>query len=458
MLGKRKVFAVLLLVPLLTIMVLTGCGQDGIVGGDGENGQSQTVGVEWEHVTDEDGALLGYGGEDVYITDVCAGGPGVVAVGYRVKAENTSAASPPTLEIWASEDGKAWSRLGPDAFIDGASPLIEDEYSREEWSEPCITSGQPGLVITTGLHIFISGDGLSWREIRGVAAFEGSQCEMNSATGRFSFTYKAGAFQDVAGIPGGYVASVIADNTRQGMQGWLPGPSIWASPDAENWSLVQAEYIELFGMDAVNSITVGGPGLVAVGSGVEEDYDANGAGARVWTGTADGNSWSRLPDDPSVLGGPGDQEMKDVVPGGPGLVAAGYGSADISGGQEYTGLAWTSPDGIIWKRSAPGEAVFADAELFGVAAGGPGIVVAGAVHNQNMISGSLASESLGAAVWTSTGGLSWSRILLPYEGEDAGLNASAARVASFSGGLVVVGSIDYPGSDTTGAIWVSLSE
>jgi hypothetical protein len=210
-------------------------------------------------------------------------------------------------------------------------------------------------------------------------------------------------------------------------------------------------------MDPVLSITEGGPGLVAVGSGVEKDYSTNGSRARVWTGTPDGSAWSSVPDNPSVFGGPGDQTMRAVAEGGPGLTAVGYESDDISGGKEYAGIVWTSPDGITWERSTAGEPALADSELFGITAGGPGLAAAGAVHNQDMVSGRLASEILSAAVWTSADGLSWSRINLPMEDDNPESNTYAARIASFAGGLVVVGYTDCPGSNTTGAVWVSLS-
>ena len=81
------------------------------------------------------------------------------------------------------------------------------------------------------------------------------------------------------------------------------------------------------------SVTVGGPGLVAVG------WD--GPSEAVWT-SPDGISWSRVPDDDAVFSGAGNQEMSGVTVGAPGLVAVG---SDQSGGDADVAV-WTSPDGI----------------------------------------------------------------------------------------------------------------
>jgi hypothetical protein len=55
-----------------------GCG-----GGSGGNGSAQVVqvGVDWARVADGGGKLFASPGEDVYVTDICSGGPGLVAVG-----------------------------------------------------------------------------------------------------------------------------------------------------------------------------------------------------------------------------------------------------------------------------------------------------------------------------------------------------------------------------------------
>ena len=64
--------------------------------------------------------------------------------------------------------------------------------------------------------------------------------------------------------------------------------------------------------------------------------------AAVWTST-DGVTWSRVPPQPEILGGPDYQAMDTVYVGGPGLVAVGESSP-----QRLT--VWTSTDGTTWFR------------------------------------------------------------------------------------------------------------
>ncbi|HUU61161.1 MAG TPA: hypothetical protein VMX37_02095, partial [Acidimicrobiia bacterium] len=58
----------------------------------------------------------------------------------------------------------------------------------------------------------------------------------------------------------------------------------------------------------------------------------------VWT-SADGLVWSRVPHDEALFVGVDAQQMIAVIPGGPGLVAVGYG---VSGG-ETDAAVWVSP-------------------------------------------------------------------------------------------------------------------
>ena len=152
------------------------------------------------------------------------------------------------------------------------------------------------------------------------------------------------------------------------------------------------------------SVTVGGPGLVAVGSdGLDHmptSQGKEGADAAVWT-SVDGLSWSRVPDDPSVFGGLGNQIMKSVIAGGPGLVAVG---SDRPGSWSSVAAAWTSVDGVSWSRVPHDEAVFGGDGIqlmVSVIAGGPGLVAVGMAG---------APLNFEAAVWTSVDGIDWSRV------------------------------------------------
>jgi hypothetical protein len=102
----------------------------------------------------------------------------------------------------------------------------------------------------------------------------------------------------------------------------------------------------------MGSVTAGGPGLVAVGfTGPEETADA-----AVWT-SADGVTWLRVPHNDAVFGGQGDQGMSDVTVGGPGLVAVGWDWPDTPDLGPNAAV-WTSPDGNIWSRVTHDETLF----------------------------------------------------------------------------------------------------
>jgi hypothetical protein len=138
----------------------------------------------------------------------------------------------------------------------------------------------------------------------------------------------------------------------------------------------------------MNSVTVGGPGLVAVGLVEYVEQSADGdwdeySDAAVWT-SVDGIAWSRVPydttmfGDSEVFGGAGAQEMHSVTVAGSALVAVG-----IHGGGYDTrgfGAVWTSADGITWSRVPHDDDIFGtDGSLTttSVTAGGPGLVAVG---------------------------------------------------------------------------------
>jgi len=209
----------------------------------------------------------------------------------------------------------------------------------------------------------------------------------------------------------------------------------------------------------VKSVTVGGPGFVAVGWEV-----ANvGSDAAVWT-SVDGATWSRVRQD-DVLGGPGNQAIFDVTVGGPGLVAVGRDSGTV--GSEDYGIAavWTSVDGFTWSRVAHDDAVFGRAtglpdDIFNmkaVTAGGPGLVavgVRGGASDRVTTSGAWIENLPVGAVWTSVDGVTWSRVphdpkvfgewkadTGPVSEPMHGLSARMHDVTAGGPGLVIVGGV-----------------
>ncbi len=206
----------------------------------------------------------------------------------------------------------------------------------------------------------------------------------------------------------------------------------------------------------IGAVAVGGPGLVAVGS--------DGDDAAVWT-SADGQIWSRVPDDEAVFGGAGFQGMRDVVVGGPGFVAVGRDSSIVGPDTYAVAAVWTSPDGISWSRVTHDDAVFGRApgeandifRMTAVTTGGPGLVAIGERGGESdrvVVSGGWIADRAVGAVWTSIDGITWSRVphdpavfgqwpTTSAQSEPAGwgLSASMRDITPGGPGLVVVGDI-----------------
>jgi hypothetical protein len=303
------------------------------------------------------------------MTSVTAGGPGLVAVGYDASGSDGHLVA----AVWTSLDGGVWSRVPHDEAVFGGPG------HQWMWS---VTAGSPGLVAVGEARsddggsvaaVWTSVDGRVWSRVphdEAVFGGRGSQV-MWSVT---------------AGGPGLVAVGQAQSGVGHG------GAAVWTSTDGRVWSRVRHDKA-VFGDKTMRSVTAGGPGLVAVGG----DWSESGGGvAAVWT-SADGRGWLRVPHDEAVFGGRGNQEMWSVTVDGPGLVAVGR---DWSGG-DLVAAVWTSPDGRVWSRVPDDEAVFggpsdllpSERSMSSVTAGGPGLVAVG----RDWSGGDLV-----AAVWTST--------------------------------------------------------
>lgn len=240
----------------------------------------------------------------------------------------------------------------------------------------------------------------------------------------------------------------------EGQEPLLRGPAVvWTSVDGVAWSRI-SDNQEAFepgeqGFARINGVTSGGPGLVAVGA---DD------GAVVWTST-DGYTWSRVPNSGSLSGETLDGhssggEMKSVTAGGPGLVAVGKDGDDAA--------VWTSVDGVAWIRVPHDEAVFGganDQTMLSVTTGGPGLVAVGR-DGLGSFRWDIERGDQVAAVWTSVDGMTWSRV--PHDeavfaagdqkwGYGAGGRPAMLSVTAGGPGLVAVGL-----AETGVPVWTSV--
>jgi hypothetical protein len=381
---------------------------------------------------------------------VVAGGPGLVAVGgtdpgccselhfFDVSCcEDDHDGPDVTLDavVWTSVDGWTWSRVPEDEAVFGG-PGFHQMFS--------VTVGGPGLVAVGRGGFLVDGeaegsaavwtsvDGLTWARVPHDEAVFGGDGDQQM----FSVT---------VGGPG--LVAVGFDGPFGASRG---NAAVWTSPDGLTWARVPDDEA-LFGGDGrqrMLSVTAGGPGLVAVGSDGHPQYeyanrlDELAADAAVWT-SVDGLTWLRGPHDEAVFGGPGEQRMDSVTVGGPGLVAVGSASrqgpdvpADDRDFDMYEAAVWTSVDGLTWSRVPDADVVaVSDDEpeaMLSVTAGGPGLVAVGGDSEDQCGSAE--------AIWTSPDGLTWSQ--LPDQSPCGGEASNDLRMISVTvggSGLVAVG-------------------
>jgi hypothetical protein len=389
---------------------------------------ADALSYQWSRVA-HDEAVFG-GVRSQVMTSVVAGGPGLVAVGHDgLWDENPRDWYPdPSAAVWTSEDGIVWSRVPHDEEIFGGAVMND------------VTLGGPGLVAVgwsdSNAAVWTSVDGLTWSRVHDDSLRTGHA--MNSV---------------VVGGPG-----LVAVGREGGA-----AAAVWTSVDGLTWTRVPHDR-EIFGSPTalgfgMISVTAGGPGLVAVGAWPE----APRISAKVWT-SVDGLTWTRVPDDEA--GFDGVHVPLSVTAGGPGLVAVGLDGAGAG--------VWTSVDGFHWVQVPDDEAIFSatygsdsapDSRVYqpppegaglamnDVIAVGDGLVaVGGPTYNYR----GPRDGDLGAAVWTSPDGITWSRV--PHDTAVFGGTGenSIWSVTTAGSNLVAVGSHQHSIEiDANAAVWVA---
>jgi hypothetical protein len=228
-----------------------------------------------------------------------------------------------------------------------------------------------------------------------------------------------------------------------------PNGVILASADGVNWARLAEDDPTLnLGTVSMYGVTDGGPGLVAVGFGCENDVESCMPYPTVWTST-DGTAWDRSPANPEVFGELG--ALLDVVNTEHGLIAAGGVYATVDETELIQPTVWLSPDGLEWERVWQGEAYDFSAattitgfQALATDTDGRVIGVGTAVNDDGEFVG---------AIWTSTDGRTWERIDPNSETfvSNTDSDVSIFDVAAGSGGFVAVGS----DGGTEVAIWHS---
>ena len=198
------------------------------------------------------------------------------------------------------------------------------------------------------------------------------------------------------------------------------GTILWTSPDGREWTDITPADFASFGIASV--VEYDGR-LVGVGRGNTIDVDAQEAAVYV---SDDGVAWRKVTEAGDMLG-----QLIDVVATDDGLFATGGVVTSDAGG------VWHSTDGESWERVGND---FANAFLWSVAEGGPGLVTVGWRRNPEP----------DLSVWTSAdAGVTWE--LAPDPEGFAGFEATDVAALP-DGSLAMVGSA-FDGS--AGRFWHS---
>jgi hypothetical protein len=349
---------------------------------------------------------------------VTAGGPGLVAVGWRYPDIDYDVRS----AAWASVDGGTWMLGTGDEATFGYEGGGELE---------AVAAGPLGLVAVGRVYngadydavVITSPDGLAWSRV----ADDGSV---------FGGPGWQGMHAVVAGGPG-WVA-VGYDDVGEGYAGdWIA--AVWTSSDGATWTRVPHEEALFGGMNdqEMFGVLAAGPGLVAVGT----DDDSPAA----WV-SADGLSWEKVPSDRFFCDptfDSADKVMRAVAVGPMGLVAVGYLGwyVDPDTEDDVDAAVWVSVDGLDWTLVSEDVATF----------GGPGnqemvaVTVAGGVYVA--VGWDYGGGDADATVWTSLHGSDWVRV-----GDDAFGGPGDQQmfgVAAIGSRVVAVGR-----DDRSAAVWL----
>lgn len=350
------------------------------------------------------------------MTTVIHGGPGLIAGGFASIDDESTAA------IWTSADGSTWERVPHDAAVFGGeeAPSINDLAAGDTGYVAVGSNGRDGIAWT-------SSDGYVWERVPQSASFVGEGwVNMNSVT------YGSG----------GYVA--VGYESQSDNEAMIDRGVVWVSPDGVTWERIDSELFN----DAVmmNDVAANDTGYVAVGL----DWTPLPFHPGVWI-SPDGRNWNQIDftDDDGMA-----YFMQSVAVADDSIVAAGTSDPFMAiPEQDGDGsvVMWISEDATVWTRVPDNPALIGaqhGAYLCAVAVSRDQIVAVGEFKPK---SASLSQ----AVVWASDdAGSTWNHIATPAEvfiGVDANSLTLMNDVVIVNDVYVAVGAYD----DET-AVWIGI--
>lgn len=251
-------------------------------------------GTTWERVRPAP-----FGDEAFVYNGIASGGFGLVAVIGGI-GERPS--------IWISADARTWEPVVEDPAVFGQRSQLQDVEASASGlvAIGCNPCDEEDFVQA----VWTSPDGLSWRQVPGIAETFG---------GRTLITlYSSGG--EIIGWEDDPAASGVA--------------TIWTTPDGVTWQ--RLNFQPLLEDNGGNNLPVrAGPGFVVPG------VDADFTDPAVWT-SQEGETWTKVPYDEAVFELDEFQPYPFAIRGGPGIVMWAH--------DRWGPVVWTSVDGIGWKR------------------------------------------------------------------------------------------------------------
>lgn len=201
--------------------------------------------------------------------------------------------------------------------------------------------------------------------------------------------------------------------------------------------------------ETVDYLTTGPAGTIALGASLspDEGYPR----PSTWlAGDPAASRWQEVLEDREFFGGPDIISFGGMSEGPLGCIVAGTWT-DARGRPVIS--VWTSRDGLRWSHDytepafegAPGEVPFAS----GVAAGAAGELVSGSVE----IPTAADPGRQEGALWLSSDGTHWRRLVLPSTGAASGPGTTFDAVAAFPSGWLVAGTLTRGGGEVVPAVW-----
>ena len=348
--------------------------------------------MSWERVPHQ--AIF----EDATIFRVVNGGPGLVAVGalgeWNTFETLSLAEGGAQAVVYVSSDGYEWERIDSPAYVADTSTTM--------WG---VAVGPDGLLVAPGLYghddvFFLSANGLTWERI----AREGIDFVTSTETGFIGF---------------GSVSSAGGSGRDA---------AVWLSTDGRDWTRIEDDAFVATEADdwavGVDSVTEGGPGLVAIGSSGLSQTNAVGLPGvdrmAVWV-SADGMEWERLAD------------LEDESPGS---VSSDPESERIIA---FGAHMWTSIDGYTWTKTEQQDPRIQPRWWASLAWNGERVVAGGGDVNLSL--------------WASGNrGETWSRID-PNDPVFDGFRPGISGVVRLGDDFVAVGGAGDYGAEV-GAVWI----